>query len=404
MRRVARWTVRILGGLVALAVIAVAVLWWLGRPPGPDAFYDPPDDVPSAAGELIRDERFHRDVPDGARAWRILYTTTRETGDPAVASALVVASDDPEHHGGGARPVLAWAHGTTGVARGCAPSLLDQPFASIPALRRVLDAGWVVVATDYMGLGTEGPHPYLVGESAGHSVLDSVRAARDLDGPDLDDRTAVWGWSQGGHAALFTGEIAPSYAPELDLVGVAAVDAPTDLVATLEGVKGTPVGKVLAAFTVRSWSEVYPHVDFDDMVPLGERTAARGMASQCLSSPGAYLSGLEAALSPRSVLAVDPSSDDRLAGPLRDNTPRGEIQAPVLLAQGTADQLIEPSVTERYVHEVCSHGQTLEYRTYAGEDHISVVAASRLGDDLFGWTRQRFAGESPESGCRTVRR
>lgn len=78
----------------------------------------------------------------------------------------------------------------------------------------------VVVAADYPGLGTPGMHPYLIGESEGRAVLDSVRAARDLPDAGASNRFAVWGHSQGGHASLYTGELAASYAPDLRLVGV----------------------------------------------------------------------------------------------------------------------------------------------------------------------------------------
>ncbi len=90
--------------------------------------------------------------------------------------------------------------------------------------------GYIVVATDYPGLGTDGIHPYLIGESEGRAVLDSVRAARDLPDSGASDRFAVWGHSQGGHAALYTGELAARYAPELKLVGVAAAAPATYLV------------------------------------------------------------------------------------------------------------------------------------------------------------------------------
>ncbi len=82
--------------------------------------------------------------------------------------------------------------------------------------------GYVVVAPDYPGLGSSGDHPYLIGESAAHAVLDSVRAARSIEEARAGDRFIVWGHSQGGHAALFTGMHAHAYAPELKLAGVAA--------------------------------------------------------------------------------------------------------------------------------------------------------------------------------------
>ena len=66
-------------------------------------------------------------------------------------------------------------------------------------------AGWVVVATDYSFAEKGGPHPYLIGEGEARATLDSVRAARQMSELTLDKRMVVWGYSQGGHAALWIG-------------------------------------------------------------------------------------------------------------------------------------------------------------------------------------------------------
>lgn len=186
----------------------------------------------------------------GALAWLILYTTTRDEGRPAVASAIVVAP------GGGkpsAREVIAWAHGTTGVHETCAPSVLEGTFSTgaFFSVEEVVEEGWVLVATDYVGLGTAGPHPYLIGQGEARSVLDAVRAARQMPELDLAERTVVWGHSQGGHAALWTGAIGPSYAPEVDLIGVAALAPASNLVALVDNLGNVTGGSIFAAYASR---------------------------------------------------------------------------------------------------------------------------------------------------------
>lgn len=160
-----RWS-RVAGSAVALvlALMLLAVSSAIhNSAASPTAFYGPPSAVASRPGVLLRSEPFTRDVPADAKAWLILYTTTREAGVPAVASAIVVA---PAHPPAGPRPVIAWSHGTTGVAEGCARSLLVHPFASgaLLVLPQVLAQGWVLVATDYTGMGTKGPSPFLIGQ------------------------------------------------------------------------------------------------------------------------------------------------------------------------------------------------------------------------------------------------
>ncbi len=111
----------------------------------PDAFYDPPSDVPRKPGELLRSEPL-KDVilPAGVRGWRILYATTVDDSTPATAVATVFAPNDPP---AGPRPVIAWEHATTGLLQKCMPSLVSLPTKGIPWCNRIVMAGWVVVAT-----------------------------------------------------------------------------------------------------------------------------------------------------------------------------------------------------------------------------------------------------------------
>src|SRR6184192_1766148 len=162
----------------------------------PDAFYDPPSDVPRKPGELLRSEPL-KDVmlPAGVRGWRILYATTVDDSTPATAVATVFEPTDPP---AGPRPVIAWEHATTGLLQKCMPSLVSLPTKGIPWCNRIVMAGWVVVATDYSFAEKGGPHPYLIGEGEARAGLDSVRAARQMSELILDKHMVVWGYSQGG--------------------------------------------------------------------------------------------------------------------------------------------------------------------------------------------------------------
>jgi acetyl esterase/lipase len=403
-RPMLRFLTRALGVLSTLLLAAIAVAWWYSRPPRPDAFYDRPASVPPSPGALLRHEAFTRVVPNGARVWRILYTTTRDGDVAAVASAIVLA---PAILPDGPRPVIAWTHGTTGVMPGCAPSVLPPPFpfdATVPALEHVIAQGWILVATDYVGLGTAGVHPYLIGENEARSALDAIRAARHLTGLALDDRIVVWGHSQGGHAALWTGGLAPRYAPDVTVIGVAALAPATLLPALVDAAQYSPVGKIMGSFIVTAYSDAYSDVVFDEYVRSGARLLARDMASRCLAAPGALFSVVEATRLETSIFGRAVTSGP-LAERLERNVPRLPIAAPVLIAQGNADDLVLPAIQERFVKERCSAGQRLEYRTYEGRDHVGLVAReSALIGDLVRWTKDRLAGAPSPPGCSTVRR
>ena len=141
-------------------------------------------------------------APNGAAAYRILYRSTGLHNEPIAVSGVVVVPAGPVPRG---RPIVAWAHPTTGVVPRCAPSLALFVFQQIQGLREMVERGYVVAATDYPGVGTPGPHPYLVGISEGRAVLDSVRAARAVPDAGGGRRFAVWGHLQGGQASLYAG-------------------------------------------------------------------------------------------------------------------------------------------------------------------------------------------------------
>jgi hypothetical protein len=169
-------------------------------PPAPSATF------PSVLGALLMQEAI-QGAPFDAAAYRILYRSTGLDGQPIIVSGLIVI---PVAQRRTVAPIVAWAHPTTGVVELCAPSLALFHFQQIQGLRDMVSHGFIVAATDYPGLGTPGPRPYLVGVSEARAVLDSVRAARALPAADAGRRFTVWGHSQGGQAALFGGMIAAS--------------------------------------------------------------------------------------------------------------------------------------------------------------------------------------------------
>lgn len=408
-----RKLVGVLAGLVVLGLVVAGLAWWAAKPATPDAFYEPPTDRPSASGVVVRVEPFTRAVPEGASAWRILYTSTGLDDEPTIVSGTVLVPDaEPE---GDARPVLAWAHGTTGVARGCAPTLLPHPWGGIPALDEALAQGWVVVATDYQGLGTEGPHPYLVGDVAARNVLDSIRAVSSLaeQQPDVfgstppeEDRAAVWGHSQGGHSTIFTTQ--SDYAPEIELVGGAAISPATELLRLLEVSEDTLVGKALSSLAMVSWSKVYDDVRLSSVVRPAVRLRVEDIASRCVTAPKALVSLAEAASIRGGIFAVPPADDPALAARMAENTPTGVSDAGdelhLFVAQGLADQVVDPNVTREWVRGVCETGETvIDLYLYEGQDHFTIVEeGSPVDGALMSWTEDRFAGEPPADACTTT--
>lgn len=386
---------KFLSYVMALVVLLLGIQHFT-QPATPDAFYRPPAFWPATPGVLLREMAFVRGMPDNVQAWRLLYSTTRWDGGPALASALVIV---PRSAKGRVDTVIAWAHGTTGVMPGCAPSLLDEPLANFPAFKQAIANGWAIVATDYIGASSAGASPYLIGRSEGQAVLDALRAAQQLPSLRLGSRAVIWGHSQGGHAALWAGSLARIYAPDIDVLGVAAIAPASDLPALVEANKHTVVGRILSAYILQAYRRAYPDVAVSSEMSWMEQE----LASHCLAGKAALVLAAESAVSGSSLDAAlaEPALQQRL----EENVPLHAQEAPVFIAQGASDDLVKPAIQAGFVARICQPGQQVDYRLYPGLDHLGIVAPdSTLLPDLQEWTAQRFAGERASSNCPTATR
>lgn len=405
--RRARWLTG-LRVVAAVCVVALAVgATWVSHSlrsgaPVVDAFYDTPDELPSQPGALIRYDAYTGQLPEDLVGYRIYYTTTDERGTIVPSSGLLVV---PKHQQGPA-PLITWAHGTVGVARPCAPSINDNALdpAGVPDVDKLGALGWAMVATDYPGMGAAGNFPYLIGQGQGRATLDAVRAAHAVPGVSLDPRTVIWGHSQGGHAALWAGQLAGTYAPELDIVGTAALSPASDPRQLAESVLSHPEvvdASLGVAFVVDSYVKYYPDLSFDDVVTPGARAIVREAATRCTSQTSTLVTAL-------SGLAVSQDQSivqtDALSGPfgkrLTDNIPLGPWSAPLFLGQGESDEVISFRINQNYVARLCAQGTDLTFTGYAGGTHMSVLTpGGPLVTDLTAWTQDRLAGKPATSNC-----
>ena len=398
-------------GLLVLAVVVAAVALLAGdwRDDGDDSpgtgENDPtvtpstPTDDPEPTqgpGTLISTAPFTTAVPETMRAWRIVYVTTDEKGRRDTATATVLAAKDlPD----GPRPVIGVGHGTVGIASRCAPSLSQQPFTgSVTALAALVEQGWVAVTSDYAGMGTAGPTPYLVGKGEARNVLDAVRAAHEV--LDLSPETLLMGHSQGGHAALWAGIEAPAYSPELSIIGVAATAPASDLFGLMTTIRGTLGGTLVTMYLQHAWQQVYPTAGLGAELRSGVGSVIDQASRLCLTGAEAAQAYTMAGRVLDSVV-VDAAYDGEFGRLLRANSPTARIDAPVLVAQGLSDILVPPSVQEGWVAERCAGGQAIDYREYAGLTHTTLVLpASPLMDELVQWAQDRLAGKPAGDNCR----
>jgi pimeloyl-ACP methyl ester carboxylesterase len=348
----------------------------------PPAFYEADAaNLPGPPGSLI--DALELEAPAGVRAWAVLYRSTGLDGSPVGVSGLVVAPIiRPGLEPVGGLPIVAWAHGTTGLADACAPSRLGVTAEDDITVVSLARQGVVVAATDYEGLGTPGIHPYLVGLSEGRSVLDAIRALRDLPEANGGSQAAIFGISQGGHAALWAAELGPSYAPEVQLVGVVAASPPIDLFgvqhAVLVGQQPSKVSWIEALMVTRAWHDVY-----------GVSTTA------LLTDEGQAIADVLDVICP---WELDPPAENPFLdleipawqALLEENSPgHAASVAAIHVVAALSDEQVPASTIDPGLDRLRAAGSQVDVRWVAGT-HVSTLTDPDSARASMAWIRDRF--------------
>ena len=360
-------------------------------------FYTPPAQIPGPPGTIIRQESLGIDIP-GATAIRMMYVTQRSDGTPAVSSGMVFMPTTPAPAGG--RPVVAWAHGTVGGGLKCAPSRSVTPTQPLQGwLPQMLSLGWIVTATDYVGLGTPGTEAYLVGQDEARDVVNSVRAARSMTNADASDRWVVWGHSQGGHAAIWTGELAASLAPELHLLGVAAAAPAAQLPEIMQAQWDTPIGWVIGPAVAISWPLVNPDLPMAGIISQTGLDNTSRLQAACVTE--AAIEAVVREKAGQQYFDVNPSQNSAWFEVAKAQTPTPlPPSMPIMLAQGTGDNVVLPGPNALLQNLWCAAGSTITTLWMGGVNHMA--AANVAGPAVVPWINDRFHDVPASRTCGTA--
>lgn len=348
-----------------------------------DAFYEVPDALPPGEpGDLIR--TMPVEAAEGEVGLRIMYRSTDAEGDDRAVTGVVYSPTGEAPEGGW--PIVAWAHGTTGLAAPCAPSRNPMPPPDF-GLRGVR------VATDYIGLGPEGElHPYLSAAAEGHAVIDGVAAVRSLPEVHAGDEWVVAGVSQGGHAALVTNEMAADRLPEADLLGAVALAPGSQLGETY----GDDLqARIITTMVLVGVASEDPAIDLRDYLSLDVLTAAAVIEEGCV---GDIIETMAPVAASPDYFVTDPRSDPIGTAWLDENDP-GQVasESPLLLVQGGQDPLVLPVRTAALFDRLCGLGQIVDMLDVPTADHDTVTDQAR--DDIATWLAARLAGEPAPDDC-----
>ena len=351
-----------------------------------------PSPVPDVApGTLLSSSLSPTPGPAGSNQYQVLYASRNAQGQPIAVSGFALIPTGAAPKGGW--PVLSYAHGTVGLADRCAPSRKVGPVEQLLGLGFV-PRGIAVVATDYEGLGTPGRHPYIVGQSEGRSVLDIVKASRQLPGEAVSNRFAVWGHSQGGHAALFAGQLAPTWAPGLKLVGVVAGAPPSQLLDVSTALSTSP-SRGFLFMVAAGLNAADPTLNLDDVLTPKAQALLPIIDTGCNAEVFRAFSAdpLNTLLTPGGL------STGAWAAAVAANEPgRVRIAAPVLIVHGDRDEVIPVATSAKLLSTMCSTKTRVQRKIYPGQDHSGAAVASFF--DVSVWLTARFAGLVAPTSCR----
>ena len=359
-------------------------------------FYDTPTPLPPGTpGQLIRSQAAEGyDLPKGVRAVRILYHSQNEDGEDVAASGVVLLPPGNAPKDGW--PVIAWAHGTSGVARICAPSMMKEVYYGNLGLFPMLQAGFAVIAVDYAGLGTQGPHHYMSINEQATDVINGVRAAHDAVA-DLSPRWVVDGHSQGGGAAWFVAQ-QEAILRDPNYLGAVAVAPALNVAWLIHSMGPDNQASFYDVFVSYGIKARFPQFNVADM--LTEPALAQYPA---MTTEGCWFHGYATENSHLlGMSTVKPHFEDNpWVREFEHMDFFGHRPArPLLVLAGGADQSVPLQSIQPIAVKACSLGYPLQFRIFPGLDHEPLMDKSTSVQ--LRWIRARFAGKSESDNCATV--
>jgi len=334
-------------------------------------------------------------VQAAATAYRILYSTTDQHNSPATSTAAVFVPKGQAPNGGW--PVIAWAHGTVGLGDDCTPSALPRSQRDDEYLSHWLEQGYVVVGSDYTGLGTPGLMSYLNSTATAHAIIDSVIATHHMDLP-LSSKWALVGQSQGGAAAVASARWATEFSrgTGLDYRGVVATGTPANIdnvviTAGPDMVLPQGLGPIASAYTayiLAGLREARPDLNIDSVLTQAGKNAAAKAETLCTAPLSNALTGLR----PQDFFAKPLASLPDMTQALKDymGTPVSGYDRPIFLGVGLRDQDVPPSSTLKFADQLKANGQDVTLKIYPDDDHSSAVLTSMADSTPF--LQAQFAG------------
>lgn len=388
--------------VAASAVASVPAVAQSFPEPANDPFYQPPVRFESLPpGTVLRSRpitAMHLALPLPVKAWQIL-TRSNDTKDRAVGVVATLMVPEAPYLGAGPRPLLSYQVAINSLGDQCMPSYAlrsgssdGNTKAELNIMQEALVRGWAVVTSDH-----EGPrYAYTAARMGGRASLDGIRAAINLSATGLAGALTpigLMGYSGGAQATGMAAELQPTYAPELNIKGIASGGTVADLEAGFRQLDGGPFsGLVFGAMF--GLDREYPELKLDRILnPAGTALKAQ-IADMCVSQL-TNSHPLERFNTYTTV--ADPFSYPRVARAIADvHLGQRTPTAPYYLYHAIHDELIPIAGADELYSTWCATGGNVTYHRDPASDHFSLLVSGSPAAIAF--LEDRFAGIAVQ-GC-----
>jgi pimeloyl-ACP methyl ester carboxylesterase len=304
----------------------------------------------------------------------------------------------------GPRPIIGFAVGTQGMGDECAPSKrmaagLEYEGAFLEGL---LQRGYGVAITDYQGLGTPGNHTYVNRQAEAHAALDSIRAAQRLSEANLPGAGPVLtaGYSQGGGASAAAGELAASYAGELNLRGSYAGAPPADKKAVGRSLDGALAAGLLG-YAIVGLDAAYPELGIPDLLNEEGHKQREELEQECVEETLVKHAFKESKDFTKDGRAVTEYMDEEPFDSVVEDQKLGNRKPanPALVIHSRTDDIVPYEQGRQMARDWCSQRASVRFKTLTSATHVGAIPEA--SSEAFMWMEERISGMPHLGNCGT---
>jgi hypothetical protein len=339
-------------------------------------------------------------------AEQVLYRTTGQLGQPTVSVTTIIQPVESP-----LGEIVSYQSFYDALGSECDPSYTlrggnpsdTDAQAEAAIIATYVTDGYTVNVPDFEGSLTL---DWGAGQQSGYETLDSIRATESYLNVPASTKVGMLGYSGGSIATEWASELAPAYAPELNIIGAASGGVPVDYAQNLTYINGDDdwagvIPAVLVSLVGRAFG-----VHIDHYLSAYGLKIVKQVSDECIGSFASDYPGLtyQQLLKPQYQDIFQIRTFVLIMNKEIMGSAPGHPEVPVLLgvgnSDGTGDGIMVAGDVEALAYEYCHQGVPVTFDEYTGLDHTQ--AAVPFMADAATFLTNLFAGDAPGNNCSSV--